>query len=186
VLAFEDLEQPLTDGRVALRLGAERDIPEILIAHQDDPMMYSRLGADRPPSGAELGRRAENFETDRLAGMRVVLTILEPGSDECRGQITVHHIEPDGARAELAIWVAPQVRGRGYARHALTIAGRWLLERCGLERLTLLTETDNEPMIRAARAAGFVEEAVLRKYARRRSGRVDALALSLLPTDLEA
>lgn len=185
MLAFPDLDQPLSDGRVALRLSAERDIPEILIAHQDDPSMHRRLGVDRPPSGAELGRRAESAETDRAASAGVALTILEPGSDECRGQVTVHHVEPDGGRVELAVWVAPQVRGRGYGRGALVLASGWLFDRCGVERLALLTETDNEPMIRAARAAGFVEEAVLREYAKRRDGRVDALAMSLLPSDLE-
>ena len=67
---------------------------------------------------------------------------------------------------------------------AVTRAARWLLGPCGLERVAVLTETDNEPMIRAALAAGFSREGVLRGHTRERGRRVDAVVLSLLPADL--
>ena len=57
--SFPGLEQPLTDGVVSVRLSAERDIPEVLIAYQDDRGLHLALGEDRPPSGAALGRRAD-------------------------------------------------------------------------------------------------------------------------------
>ena len=174
------LDTPLFNERVGLRLAAERDIPEILIAHQDDPELYARLGLRRPPSGAELGRQIELAERERTTGMRARLTIIEPGSDECRGRISVHSIDWDGHRAELGIWLAPQARGRGLATAALRLAARWLFEECGLERVQLLTEPDNEPMLRAAHAAGFVEEGM-----RRRSD-VDMIVLSLGPDELDA
>jgi RimJ/RimL family protein N-acetyltransferase len=183
VPSFPNLDEPLSDGRVALRYGAERDIPEILIAHQDDPRLHVRRGIGRPPSAAELGRQSDRAAVERVAGTNVTLTILEPGSDECRGQIYVHHVDWDHARAELGIWLAPQFRNRGLARGALRLATAWLLGRCGLQRVQLLTEPDNEPMLRAARAAGFRDEGVLRAYTRERGTRVDAAVLSLLPSD---
>ena len=70
--------EPLTDGVVALRPAAERDIPEILIAYQDDPELHLRLGEERPPSGAELGRLAERAASGPRRRARVTLTILEP------------------------------------------------------------------------------------------------------------
>jgi len=66
--AFPDLPDPMSTPTVGLRLAAERDIPEVLIAHQDDPELYRRLGLSRPPSGAELGRRAEGGAADRATG----------------------------------------------------------------------------------------------------------------------
>jgi RimJ/RimL family protein N-acetyltransferase len=184
VAPFTDPDPPLRDDRIALRLASERDIPEILIAHQDDPTMYMRLGAERPPTGAELGRYSEQADAERAVGSHVALTIVEPGFDDCRGQINAHHVDWEAGRAELGIWLAPQVRSRGYARDALKLAGRWLLGPCGLERLTVLTETDNEPMIRAAQAAGFVREGVFRGHSRERGERDDAVVLSLIPGDL--
>jgi RimJ/RimL family protein N-acetyltransferase len=183
--AIPELTEPLSDGRVSLRFAAERDIPEILIAYQDDRQLHIRLGEERPPSGAQLGSRAERAAAERAAGTTVRLTILEPGSDDCRGQIAVHHIDWNHLRAELGMWVAPQLRNRGFARGALRLAASWLFDSCGLERIAVLTEPDNEPMLRAARAAGFLDEGVLRAYTRERGRSVDSAVLSLLPTDLQ-
>ena len=38
--SFPRLTSPLTDGSVVLRDYVERDIPEILIAYQDDPLLH--------------------------------------------------------------------------------------------------------------------------------------------------
>jgi RimJ/RimL family protein N-acetyltransferase len=179
-----ELSEPLSDGSVSLRLASERDIPEVLIAYQDDPQLHVRLGQDRPPSGAQLGTRAEMAEADRASGRFIALTIVEPGSDVCQGQVDVHHIDWGHGRAELGIWLAPQARGRGLARRSLRLVVRWLFEAWGLERVAVLTEPGNAAMIRAAQAAGFVDEGVLRSYARERGGRVDNAVLSLLRSDL--
>jgi len=184
--SFPELVGPLRSDRVTLRLASERDIPEILIAHQDDPELHARLGLERAPSGAELGRRFEEEPGERAAGRGVWFTILEPGSDTCQGQLDVHRVDWDHLRAEAGIWVAPGYRRRGLAAGALRLAGRWLLGACGLARLELLTEPGNEGMIAAAKAAGLVPEGVLRGYVRERDRRLDLAVFSLLPADLEA
>jgi [ribosomal protein S5]-alanine N-acetyltransferase len=182
--SIPQLAEPLTDGHVRLRMAAERDIPEILIAYQDDPRLHVRLGEDRPPSGAQLGSRSERAADELEEGTRIHLTITEPEADDCRGQLSAQHFDWHHMRAEVGIWVAPQLRGRGVARHALRLAAGWLFESCALERLALLTDLDNEPMLRAAESAGFVREGVLRSYARERGQRVNSAILSLLPEDL--
>jgi ribosomal-protein-alanine N-acetyltransferase len=181
---FPHLAEPLSAGGVVLRDYAERDIPEILIAYQDDPRLHLSTGEDRPPSGAELGRRAEREAAWRATGERATLTVLEPGSDTCRGQIRVDDVDWDHARAGVAVWLAPQVRGKGLGRAALRIAGAWLLTTCRLARVELFAEPDNPAIIGAAQAAGFVREGVLRGYARRRGRRVNVVAMSLIASDL--
>jgi RimJ/RimL family protein N-acetyltransferase len=165
--SFPDLVRPLRSERVTLRFESERDIPEVLIAHQDDPTLHARLGLHRPPSGAELGGRIERAAGERAAGNAVRFTILEPGSDVCRGQLDVHRVDWDDLRAEAGIWVAPGFRGRGGGS------------------AELLTEPDNAAMIAAAKAAGLIEEGVLRAYVNERDRRLDLTVLSLLPADLE-
>jgi RimJ/RimL family protein N-acetyltransferase len=182
--AFPRLADPLADGTVTLRDYEERDIPEILIAYQDDPRLHLLTGEDRPPSCAELGRRAEREPAARAVGERATLTILDAGSDTCRGQIKVDDVDWDQARAGLTIWLAPQVRGRGLGRRGLRLAGAWLLGVCQLARVELLAEPGNLPAIRAARAAGFAEEGVLRAYQRRRGKRIDTAVMSLIAADL--
>jgi RimJ/RimL family protein N-acetyltransferase len=144
------------------------------------------MGQSHPPSAAELGRLAERAEPDRIAGARLTLSILEPRSDVCRGQVHVDQVDWENARAELRIWLAPQSRGKGLARSALSAAAGWLLHSCGLERAQILSEPANQQMIAAAQAAGFTREGVLHGYARGRAGRVDAVVLSLLRADLRS
>ncbi|HKO28630.1 MAG TPA: GNAT family protein [Solirubrobacteraceae bacterium] len=182
--SFPRLADPLIDGGVALRDYEERDIPEILIAYQDDPRLHLLNGEDRPPSGAELGSRAEREAGARDVGERATLTVLEAGDDTCRGQIRVENVDWDHRRAELAIWLAPQVRSRGVGQTALRLAGQWLLETCGLARLEILAEPENLAAIHAAEAAGFVREGVLREYQRKRGKGIDMVVLSLIGADL--
>lgn len=182
--AFPALPDSLHDGDVALRLYAERDIPEILIAYQDDPELHLRMGEARPPSGAELGRRAEQASSRRAAGVDLVVTILEPGSDEFRGQVNVHGVDWDHLRAELQIWVVPQARGRGLGCSALALVAAWLVGGGTLERLQMFTEPSNRAMIAAATAAGFRPEGILRGYLRERGSRVDCAVYALVSADL--
>ena len=187
--SFPDLGPPLTSPAAQLRLVAERDIPEILIAHQDDPRLYESLALERPPSGAELGRRVEREAGERAAGAGAWLTILDgaggSGSDICRGQVEVQDVDWDHLRAGLSIWVAPADRGRGLGAGALALAGRWLLGVCGMMRVELFAAPDNQALARAAASAGFVAEGVLRGYLRARGRRVDAAVLSLIRADLD-
>jgi RimJ/RimL family protein N-acetyltransferase len=131
--SFPELAEPLTDGVVSLRLTAERDIPEVLIAYQDDPDLARALGEPRPPSGAELGRRAERAESERLAGSGLIYTILEAGSDVCTGEVRVQEVDWEHGIAGLAAWTAPRVRGRGLARRAIFLVRDWLWRECGLD-----------------------------------------------------
>lgn len=181
---FPDPPLPFASDAVALRLAAERDIPEVLIAHQDDPTLCRRLGLDRPPSGAELGRRVEASASERAAGARLWLTVLAPGSDDCRGQIDVSDVDPEHRRAQLEIWIAPRDRGRGLGTAALALAGRWLLTAGGLERIQLLVDPDDPAIRGAATAAGLRDEGVLRGYLLDRDGRRDVTVLSLIAADL--
>ncbi len=182
--SFPTPATPVSDGAVSLRLAAERDIPEVLIAYQDDAELHRRLGEPRPPSGAELGRRAERAEAERVAGSALTLTITLAGEDTCRGQIQVDRVDWDNLRANLRVWVAPRSRGRGLGRAALALAARWLLLESGLERVQVLAAPDDEPMLRAAQAAGFSREGVLRGHERGVDRRLDAVSLSLIRRDL--
>ncbi len=173
----------LTDGEVTVRPYAERDIPEILIAFQDDPTLHSRIGLERPPSGAQLGSQSETADAERVAGERLRLTIAETDTDICRGRLTVYHLDWDHSRAEVGMWLAPEVRGRGWAVRALQLVAGWLFEACGIHRVELLVEPGNEPMLRAAAAAGFLQEGVLRGYVRHGRERRDMVVFSLLPGD---
>jgi RimJ/RimL family protein N-acetyltransferase len=120
---------------IELRPIAEWDIPEVLIAHQDDRELHSWLGLDKPPTGAQMGREVEQAESQRIAGAAIRLTIVEPGGNDCLGRVEVDCFDWDRASADVRVWVAPQLRGRGYEQRAAELAGEWLRSGVGLREL---------------------------------------------------
>jgi RimJ/RimL family protein N-acetyltransferase len=171
---------------VTLRIEAERDIPEVLVAHDRDPQLHLRRGLERPPSGAELGRAVEQAPERRAAGTDETLTILA-GSDpeEFAGQVIVHSIDWPDRRVEVGIWLAPDARGRGLGRRALRLATVWLLHEWELERIGLGTEPGNAAMIACAQAVGFKPEGVRRGHRLLRGRREDEAVFSLIHADLD-
>jgi RimJ/RimL family protein N-acetyltransferase len=129
----------LSDEVIELRAIAEWDIPDVLIAYQDDRSLHLALGQQRAPTGAQLGSEVERSEALRLAGERLAMTLVEPGRNDCRGRIDVFAFDWERKCAELTIWVAPDFRGRGFAAHALTLATGWLkrIARVAGERLSV-------------------------------------------------
>jgi RimJ/RimL family protein N-acetyltransferase len=126
------LTERLSDGVIELRAIAEWDIPEILIAHEDDPGLAAALGLARAPSGAELGREVEDAERERLTGGPLRLTILTAGREDCVGRLEVRTGERG---AEVTVWLVPQLRGRGLGKRAVALAADWLADRAGIEQL---------------------------------------------------
>jgi RimJ/RimL family protein N-acetyltransferase len=180
------LRAPLTDGVVALRLEAERDIPEVLVAHDDDPRLYHSRGRPKPPTGAELGRAIEEAPARRASGIDETLTIerAEP-PHTFLGQVIVHSIDWPDRRVEVGIWLAPDARGRGLGRRALRLATVWLLHEWELERIGLGTEPGNAAMIACAQAVGFKPEGVRRGHRLLRGQREDEAVFSLIHADLD-
>ncbi len=131
--SFPSLDAPLSDGVVALRRSTERDIPEILIAYQDDRQLHDTLGEDRPPSGAVLGSRAERATDELRAGRLLTLTVLQEGSDVCRGEVRIADVDWENRRAVLRVWITPALRGQGLARRAHALVSHWLSRESGLD-----------------------------------------------------
>jgi [ribosomal protein S5]-alanine N-acetyltransferase len=74
--------------------------------------------------------------------------------------------------AEIGYWIAAPFRGRGLATRALGLVAEWG-HSLGLVRLQLTILPGNDPSARVATKAGFVEEGVLRAYAKQRGAITD-------------
>lgn len=133
--SIPDPPERFGDDVVELREIAGWDIPEVLIAHQDDDDLHRRLGLDKPPSGAQLGLEVERATELRLSGESLRLTIVAPGRNDCRGRVEVDDFDWEQGSAAIRVWVAPQVRGRGYEQRAADLASEWLRSAAGLQHL---------------------------------------------------
>ena len=85
---------------------------------------------------------------------------------------------------ELGCGVVPAARGRGIATEALRLLAEWALATLGLGRVQVFVATENIAALRLAQSAGFRREGVLRAYWQAGDRRLDAVVLSMLPSDV--
>ena len=88
-------------------------------------------------------------------------------------------------RATMGYWVAARERGRGVCTRALRLLTHHSLEELKVQRIDLITDTDNVASQRVAEKVGFQREGVLRAHLRHPDGRIrDSVMFSLLPGEL--
>ncbi|WP_205859543.1 GNAT family N-acetyltransferase [Phycicoccus flavus] len=114
-------------------------------------------------------------------GQGYSFAVADRASDEAVGGIGLWTGEIDTGRASTGYWVAPPVRGRGYVTDALRTLVGWASGLPEVERLQLFVEPWNEASARAAVAAGFEREGLLRSWQRVGGSRRDMVVYGLLP-----
>jgi RimJ/RimL family protein N-acetyltransferase len=127
----------LGDDLIELREIAEWDIPDTLIAFEDDRELHRRIGWRKPPTGAQLGMEVEHELEERLAGNALRLTLVERGGRDWRGRLTLYGFDWGEASASLQVFMAPAARGRGYEQRAVGLVSRWLFDNVAVDRLTV-------------------------------------------------
>ena len=94
------------------------------------------------------GAIAEGWRRGDLA----VLTIADPVSDAFAGSLVL--FGGDGDSIEIGFWLHPDARGRGLATAAVSLALTYA-RRCGFNRVTARTATDNGGSMRVLERTGF-------------------------------
>jgi RimJ/RimL family protein N-acetyltransferase len=170
-------DPPLRGDTIVLRPFSERDVePEW--AAMNHPTSARWLNA--PPDGTP-AEAVGALEQERLAGRLLVLTIADPETDAHLGSIVL--LKKEANVGELAYVVAPDARGRGVARRAVSLMSEWAISELELPRLQLRIDPDNTASTRVAEACGYTFEGVLRSAFEIRGRRIDTAVWSRLPGD---
>ena len=173
----------LTDGVIACRAPAERDLDGIVAACQDpDIPRFTRVPSPYTPDHGRtfLATAAAGWEN----GTDFVFAVVDPSTDAFLGACGVHHrADRDGA-GEIGYWIDPGVRGRGAATRAVVLVARWGIAVVGYPRIELIADVDNHASIRVAERAGFHREGVMRSRVILAGARRDAVLFSLIAADL--
>jgi RimJ/RimL family protein N-acetyltransferase len=179
-LIFPD--PPLTDGVVVLRRLVAADDEAVTRACSDPDTQRWLDFLPRPyrleHAQAFIDTAAADWETGRAA----VFAIADAQKSGLLGAIAVQ--EAQGRYPFIGYWVAPWARSRGVATRATVLASRWALRELGVTRLELHAEPGNTGSLRVAEKAGFQREGILRNFVMSRSGPVDGVVFSLVPTDI--
>jgi len=187
-LSPQPIEVPvegLTDGVVRLRLGSEVDVERITAFVQDPEIV--RWTTIPPGQDADLTRNWMQRGSAGLAvGSDLALVIADAATDEPIGTIGLHDINRGAERAVAGYVLAPEARGKGFARRALRLLCAFAFDELGLSRVEVTIEAENGASRATAESVGFREEGLVRSYMRIAGERRDMLMYGLLPGDLRA
>ncbi len=176
--------EPLVDGPTALRPWRDSDLVALVAACQDPEISrWTRVPA---PYGESDARRYLQQRYDlAFAGLAAAFAIVRAPGDALLGSISLMRIAWEHQRAEVGYWLARDARGQGHATRAVALVCAWGFAELGLERITLMAATDNDPSQRVAERSGFAQEAVLRSYLGHVDGRQDMVSYALLAPGLD-
>ena len=102
------------------------------------------------------------------------------------GQCNLLSVDRVARHAEMAIVLAPDSVGRGYAREAIGLLLRYAFDEMNLRRVHLKVLADNERAIRCYEACGFRREGVLREHAYHAGRYTDIVVMGILKSEWAA
>jgi RimJ/RimL family protein N-acetyltransferase len=168
----------LKGDKVALRAREETDIPVLEAELYADVATYARTSG-RPWRPVPLGSPDSPYRV-RHDDSSAAFSAVEAASGELAGEAVLWGIDTHNRFAHIGLALRPPFRGRGLGADIVKVLCRYGFEIRGLHRLQVETLADNAAMINAAKRAGFVQEAMLRRSAWVNGEFTDEVILGLL------
>ena len=178
------LDQPLSDGEVAVREWTGADV-EPLVAPLNDAEIARWTRVPAPYTRTDAEEFLVRADERRRTAEELSLAIVAATGGALLGSISVRVTSWENLRGELGYLVFAHARGRDVATRAVRLCARLAFEQIGLERVEILAATGNPASQRVAEKAGFTREGVLRSYMDNRGTRLDMVSFSLLRGELE-
>ncbi|CAM5632020.1 acetyltransferase [Streptomyces spiroverticillatus] len=135
---------------------------EVIVEAAVDPEIqrWNRPGKD--VSLADARERVTRWTRSWAAETAAVWAVVPPGDERPVGLVGCGDLVLRAGSGEIAYWLLPAARGRGFVGEAVVRVGRWALEELGLHRLRLTHSVHNPASCRVAEKAGFVLEGTMR------------------------
>ncbi len=175
------LELPrLHDPPLVLRAFTPADA-SLVVEASSDPLIPLITTVPPTPDGGSVRAFLDRQHQRAVTGQGYSFAIADARTDQGLGQMGLWPL-PSG-RASIGYWVAASARRRGVARMTLQTVSAWGLSLPHVHRLELYVEPWNEGSWRAAEAAGYIREGLLRGWQDVGGQRRDMYMYSLLRTD---
>jgi RimJ/RimL family protein N-acetyltransferase len=174
----------LTGERMLLRAASRHDVEEWYAQAAGDYLLHA-VTASTPwrPEGLEAELARYDKQLTQPSDPSVTWFTIARRDDPDRswlGRAGLWGIDEHQRSAHLGITLASAARGQGLGTDTVRVLCDYAFRIRDLYRLNLETLATNEPMLRAARACGFVEEGRLREAAYVLGTRIDEVQLGLL------
>lgn len=148
---------------VVLRQFRETDAPVVREA-SSDPLIPLITTVPTTPTDSELLAYLDRQHSRLPEETGYSFAIADGETDAAVGQIGLWLRDLTFGRVSVGYWVTPSARRRGFATAAIACATDWALSLPGVTRVELYVEPWNEGSWRAAEAAGFLREGLMRSW----------------------
>jgi RimJ/RimL family protein N-acetyltransferase len=172
----------LRGERIGLRARQEADLPVLMDELYDDVESRSRADS-RPWVPKPANAKSGPYAVDDLPDTVACFSVVELQSKKLAGDAVLWAIDLHNRIGHLGVSIRPLYRGQGLASDVVRVLCHYGFDIRGLNRLQIETLVDNEPMRRAAVAAGFSLEGTLRGGAWVLGGFVDEVVYGLLAAE---
>lgn len=125
---------------------------------------------------AYIKRQWSRFDT----GEGYAFAVAKQDTDQAVGFVFLCYRGKDRGRASLGYWVVEPFRQKGIAKTVLKAIVDWAQRDLEIERLELYIEPWNIASLKTAKALGFQEEGLMRRWEKIGNERKDMLMLSLI------
>ncbi|MFF0411835.1 GNAT family N-acetyltransferase [Kitasatospora sp. NPDC004745] len=169
---------------VTLRARHHDDVPVLQAELYDDVPTRSRADS-RPWRPVPPVPDRSPYAVTEPSEEAALFSVVERATGELAGEALLWGVDAHNRCAHLGIALRPSHRGRGLATDTLRTLCHYGFRVLGLRRLQLETLADNEPMLRAARSAGFTLEGTLRAARWADGAFADEAVLGLLAGERE-
>jgi len=115
-----------------------------------------------PQTLREKRELVRSFRAQFESGENFVYVLLDRGETRVVGGSGLHPRGPEGS-LEIGYWIRADETGRGLATELTAVLTRVGFEVCGLQRVDIKVDPENERSLRVARKAGFTHEVPLRR-----------------------
>ena len=126
-------DPPLRDGDLLLRTSTPADAAAIRAVYSDRELRHWMGWDDELPDEAEALANIERAESAWRQGTWAVFRIVEAATDEVVGGVNLRLAAH--RTAEVAYFLAPAARGRGFATRAVRLVAGWGFAELGLARI---------------------------------------------------
>ena len=146
------------DERSYLRPWVPSDVSVVVEAYRDpDIQFWIPYAFDEAEAEQVIVRWMETWQNETGA----CWAIARRSDNVAFGRFAFQTIDFISGSADIAYWVLPHSRGKGYAPLATAAISEWAFNQMGLHRLQLFHSVRNGPSCRVAEKAGFALEATL-------------------------
>lgn len=162
--------QKIETERLILRKNELKDAQELFELLSDQEILKYLTGIPKY-TGVEMAedyigkRLAEKYKRDDCYEWAIV----EKTSNKFIGKISVFEQDEERRKANLAWYISPLFRNKGYMTETVKAVVKFL-QKVGFERIEAYAHTENLASQRVMEKCGFIYEGTLRKYDYERNG----------------